>query len=510
MLISTRTPTGPAPATQAPATPTPASPTPTSQGAAAPTLAPIALAPPSPWRALPVLMAGTFMIVLDFFIVNVALPSMQSQLHASTSALEWVVAGYGLAFSTMLITAGRLGDQVGRRRLFTIGLALFVSTSVACGLAPNPDLLVVARVLQGVGAALISPTVLSIIGVTFTGPDRVRAISIYGVVLGVAAAGGQLIGGALIQLDPFGLGWRSVFLINVPIGVAALVLTPKWVAESRAPSPRRLDPVGTAILTAGLVAVVLPLIQGRQLGWPVWTWVSLGLAPVLLGGFVLHQRRVAASGGAPLLDLALFRDRTFSAGLITQLGLWFGQASFFLVLALYLQQGKGLDALQSGLVFTVLAAAYVVASVRAPALTQRFGRTLIGVGALTLSAGHLLLLSAVSATGAKGAIGALVPGLVLVGAGMGLCITPLTSVVLARVRAENAGSVSGALSTMQQIGNSIGVAVTGVIFFGAVSHGSAHAFALSVIELGCVLLAVAALSRLLPGPARRQQGYSRP
>ena len=173
------------------------------------------------------------MIVLDFFIVNVALPSMQSRLHASTSALEWVVAGYGLALSTMLITAGRLGDQVGRRRLFMIGLALFVSTSAACGLAPNPDLLVAARVLQGVAAALISPTVLSIIGVTFTGADRVRAISIYGVVLGLAAAGGQLIGGALIELDPFGLGWRSVFLINVPIGVAALALTPKWVAESR-------------------------------------------------------------------------------------------------------------------------------------------------------------------------------------------------------------------------------------------------------------------------------------
>ena len=464
---------------------------------------------PTPWRVLPVLMAGTFMIVLDFFIVNVALPSLQARLHASTSALEWVVAGYGLAFSTMLITAGRLGDQIGRRRLFAAGLALFVVTSAACGLAPNPDLLVVARVLQGLAAALISPTVLSIIGVTFTGPARVRAISIYGVVMGLAAASGQLIGGVLIQWNVWGLGWRAVFLINVPVGVAALILTPRWLTESRGPSHHRLDLIGTVILTAGLTAVVLPLVQGRQLGWPAWTWASLAAAPVLLGAFARHQRHLAQTGGAPLIDLGLFREKRLSAGLITQLGLWCGQASFFLVLGLYLQQGKGLDALQAGAVFTILAAAYLAASVRAPALTERFGRTLIGAGALTLAGGHLLLLIAVAATGARGSIAALVPGLILVGAGMGLCITPLTTVVLAGTRPETAGMVSGTLSTMQQIGNSVGVAVTGVIFFGAVPHGYAHAFGLSVMALGLMLLAVAGLSRLLPGRAAREQEYSR-
>jgi EmrB/QacA subfamily drug resistance transporter len=454
-------------------------------------------------------MAGVFMIVLDFFIVNVALPSMQSHLHASTSSLEWVVAGYGLAFSTMLITAGRLGDQIGRRRLFAAGLALFVVASAACGLAPNPDLLVAARVLQGVAAAVLSPTVLSIIGVTFTGPARVRAISIYGVVMGLAAASGQLIGGALIQWNPWGLGWRTVFLINIPVGVAALILTPRWLRESRGGAEQRLDLTGTAILTAALVAVILPLVEGRQLGWPAWTGASLAFAPVLLAVFVWQQRHVARTGGSPLVDLGLFRDRSLSAGLITQMGLWCGQASFFLILGLFLQQGKGLDALQAGLVFTILAAAYLAASVRAPALTQRYGRTLIGAGALTLAGGHLLLLLAVNATGAHGAIVALVPGLILVGAGMGLCITPLTTVVLASARPESAGMVSGTLSTMQQIGNSVGVAVTGVIFFGAVRHGYAHAFGVSVVELGLILLAVAGLSRLLPRPAGPEQGYSR-
>jgi hypothetical protein len=208
---------------------------------------------------------------------------------------------------------------------------------------------------------------------------------------------------------------------------------------------------------------------------------------------------LAERGGAPLLDLRLFRDRSFTAGIVTQLGLWCGQASFFLVLALYLQRGRGLDALQAGLVFTILAGAYLAASLRAPALTMRFGRTVIGAGALTLAAGHLLLLIAVSDIGVGGSIGALVPGLLLVGAGMGLCITPLTTTILASANPQSAGSVTGALSTMQQVGNSIGVAVTGAIFFSAASHGYAHAFDLSVAELGALLLVVAVLSRLLPG-----------
>ena len=463
-------------------------------------------APGRRWLALPVLMAGTFMIVLDFFVVNVALPSLQAHLHASSTALEWVVAGYGLTFSVLLITAGRLGDLIGPRRVFAIGVALFVLTSAACGLAPSADVLVVARFLQGVAAALISPTVLALIGVLFSGPERVRAISIYGIVMGLAAAGGQLIGGVLIEANPGGLGWRSVFLINVPVGLVALAFTWRCLPESRGEAGgRRLDLAGTVILTAGLTAVVLPLIEGRQMGWPRWTWMSLGVAPLLLAGFVLHQRRLGRQGGSPLVDLRLFRDRAFSAGLLTQLGLWSGQASFFLVLALYLQQGRGLDALQAGLVFTILAGAYLVASMRAPALTLRRGRTVIGAGALTLAAGHFLLVLAVGDIGVKGSIAALVPGLVLVGAGMGLCITPLTSTVLASAGPRNAGAVSGALSTMQQVGNSIGVAVTGIIFFGAVGRGYGHALDLSVIELGVLLVGVAALSRLLPGPRRAGQ-----
>ncbi len=458
------------------------------------------------WAALAVVLTGTFMVVLDFFIVNVAMPAMQSDLHAGAGAIEWVVAGYGLTFATFLITAGRLGDQLGRRRMFSLGLALFTVASAACGLAPSPAVLVGARLVQGLAAALLSPQVLSIIGVAYEGADRVRAISIYGIVLGLAAVGGQLIGGVLVQADVAGLGWRSCFLINVPIGLVGLAIAARAVPESRAAQATRLDLVGTALITLGLVDVVLPLVEGRQHGWPAWTWLCLAAAPVTLAAFAVHQRRLSARGGTPLLDPALFRERAFSAGLVTQLVFFSTMASYFLVLALYLQQGRGLDALQAGLVFTILAAAYLVASAYAPGLTPRLGRRLPAIGGLVLAAGHGLLALGVAEVGVGGSIALLVPGLLLEGAGMGLVITPLTSTVLGNMQPHTAGAAAGALSTMQQVGNALGVAVTGVIFFGALDRGFGHAFEISLIELAILGAAVTALTWLLPA----REAVSRP
>jgi MFS family permease len=452
----------------------------------------------NPWVALPVLMAGTFLIVLDFFIVNVAIPSLQKGLHASASAIEWLVAGYGLTFAVFLITAARLGDRIGRRRAFSVGLGLFVAASATCGLAPNSTVLDLARLAQGAGAALISSNVLSIIGVLYAGHARARAITVYGMVMGLAATSGQLVGGLLIHADVFGLGWRAIFLINLPVGAAALVLAPLLVPESRVPPARRLDLMGMSLVTIGLTALVLPLVEGRQAGWPSWTWASLATAPVLFGGLAAHQRYLARRGGAPLLPPALFGIAPLRAGMATQLAFWCAQASFFLVLALYLQDGRGLDPLQSGLVFTILSAAYLAASLRAARLTLRYGRDLIAVGALAVALGDVLLAGAVHHLGAGGSVGLLAPGLLLVGAGQGLCITPLTTTVLSHTDHERAGAVAGALSTMQQVGNALGVAVTGVIFFGALQRGYTHAFQLSLIELASVLLTVAALTRLLP------------
>jgi EmrB/QacA subfamily drug resistance transporter len=439
------------------------------------------------------------MVVLDFFIVNVALPSMQSDLGASNTAVEWVVAGYGLTSAIFVITAGRLGDRFGRRRMFSLGLAVFTVASAACGAAGTPLELVLARLLQGAGAALLTPNVLSLIGVLYSGPDRLRALSVYGTVMGLAAVGGQLIGGALIAADPAGLSWRTCFLINLPIGIAALVLAPRVIPESRQSVAPGLDKRGTVLATATLTAVVLPLLEGRQHGWPAWTWLSLAAAPLLLAGFVVHQRRLSRRGGSPLIDTALFRDRSFSAGLVTQLCFWAGQASFFVVLALYLQNGRGLHPLPAGLVFTILAAAYVAASMRAPALTARHGRGVIAAGALVLAAGHGLLVAAVADIGVSGELGVLVPGLVLVGAGMGLVLAPLASTLMQSLEPEQAGAASGMLTTMQNVGNAIGVAVTGVIFFGALHSGYAPAFELAVGELAVLLVGVALLTRLLPG-----------
>ncbi len=456
----------------------------------------------SRWAPLPVVLAGTFMVVLDFFIVNVALPSIQSGLHASTGSIEWIVAGYGLMTAVLLITSGRLGDRYGRRRVFTVGLALFTVSSAACGFASDATVLVGARLVQGAGAALLMPNVLSIIGVLYDGADRARALSAYGITMGLAAVSGQLIGGALIQADPAGLSWRSCFLINVPIGALAVAMAPRAIPESRAPRTGKLDLLGTLLVTAGLVAIVLPLVQGRADGWPLWTWLSLATAPMILAVFWRHQRLLAQRGGAPLLTPDLFRARHVRSGLVAQLVFWCGQASFFLVLALYLQLGRGMSALSSGLVFTIMAASYLATSMPAPALTERYGRRVLTVGALTLATGHLTLLAAVATVGVGGSVAVLVPGLILVGAGMGLGITPLTTIIMTGMKPEHAGGTAGVLGTAQNVGNALGVALVGVVFFGAVSQGFAHAFELSLAVLAAILIVVALLSRLLPAGVR--------
>jgi MFS family permease len=440
-------------------------------------------------------MTGTFMFVLDFFIVNVALPSIQHGLGAGEGAIEWIVAGYAISTAVLLVTGGRLGDQFGRRRVFAVGLAVFVLTSAACALAPDPAVLVAARILQGVGAALMAPNILSILGVVYSGPARVRAISVYGMVMGLAAVSGQLIGGVLIRTDLGGLGWRAIFWINVPFGVAALLASPRLVPESRASQGSRFDLAGVALITACLVAVVLPLVDGRQEGWPAWSWIALGSSVPLAIAFTAHQRRKAARGGVPLLSPRVFASWPLRAGLITQTAFWCQQAASYLVIGLYLQQGRGLSPLAAGGVFAVLAAGYLLTSFRAPALTIRFGRGVIAAGAVLAAAGDGALYLA---AGHGGPVAWLFPGLVLLGAGQGLCITPLTTTVLSHADPASAGSVSGALSTAQQVGNSIGVAVTGVLFFGAVDRGYGLAFERSVLQMGALLLVVAALTRLMP------------
>jgi len=438
------------------------------------------------WAPLAVILCGTFVYVLDFFVVNVALPSIQRGLAASPAAIEWIVAGYGLSSAAFLIVGGRLGDQYGRRKMFCAGIAVFTVASALCGAAPDAGFLIAARLAQGIGGAVMAPNVLSILGTTYSGPARVKAISVYGMVMGLAAVGGQLIGGLLISANVAGLGWRLIFLVNVPVGIAALALARRLVPESRATSPGRLDLRGAALLTAALVAILLPLLDGRQQGWPAWSWACLAAGPVILGLFAVHLRQAARHAGHPLLDPAIFAVRAFRAGMACQLLFYCQTAAGYLLLALYLQEGRGLSPMKAGGVFAVLAVGFIATSFRAPALTMRFGRRVVATGALLAAFGNVLLILAVI-PGAP--VVALFPGLFLLGAGQGLCLTPLTTTVL---------------STAQQVGNAVGVAISGVIFYGSLAdgHGYATAYRWSMAEMGVLLIGVAALTFTIPRVVR--------
>ncbi|MFE9428269.1 MFS transporter [Kitasatospora sp. NPDC006697] len=450
---------------------------------------------------LPVLLAATFMTSLDFFIVNVAIPSLQTELRAGPSAVQWVVAGFGLALAAGLVLAGRLGDRFGRRNAFALGTALFTLASAGCGLAQSAGVLIAARVLQGLGAALTGPQVLAILRTGFTGPAQAKAFGAYAMTMGVGAVLGQLIGGLLIQANLFGLGWRTVFLINLPIGLAVLALVRRCVPESRAPGRGGLDLPGTVLVTTAVTALVLPLIQGRAQGWPLWTWACLIGSAALLAVFGLHQTRLATD---PVVDPRLFRDRGFTLGAAAQLVFFLGQASFFLVLAVYLQQGRGLSALGSGLLFVSIGAGYLASSTVAPRLSERLGRQAIALGALVLAAGLGLLAGTAGQLGQGDSSWWLAPGLFVDGLGMGLVMGPLTTRVLAAVRPELAGSAAGVVSTLQQVGNALGVALLGNLFYGALPHGFAGAFAGSMLVLVALEVALALLVQALPkGGGRR-------
>jgi EmrB/QacA subfamily drug resistance transporter len=453
------------------------------------------------WAPLAVMLTGTFMIVLDFFIVNVALPSMQRQLHASAAGVEWVVTAYGLTYGVGLITGGRLGDRYGRRRMFALGLAIFTVASLACGLATNIEILNVSRAIQGLGAALAGPQTLAMIGVTYAGRQRVTAVTAYGVSLGLAAVLGQLFGGVLIQADILGLDWRSCFLVNLPVGVAALVAAPRLLTESRGAVRDRIDLAGTVLVTLGLIAVVLPLVDGRQAHWPVWAWAMLAAAGPVLAGFAAHQTWRRRRGRTPLVDLSVLADRTVGAGLAATGVFYAAMASFFVVLALYLQEGRGLSALGSGAVFTVVGVGYLAASMVPQSVMGRLGRQWPALGGVVMAAGYLLL--ALTAAG-HGSVAPLLLPLLVTGIGMGMLTAPLTGIVLARVAPEQAGTVAGLQATTVQLGNSIGVAVIGMVFFNAAGGGFGHAFQISLIPLAALPLAAAAAIQFVPRPAETQ------
>lgn len=460
-----------------------------------------------PWRGLAVLLLAGFVTIFDLFVVNVAIPAMQAGLAASFAQIGFIVAGYELAFGVLLITGGRLGDRFGRRRLFVLGMAGFTLASLLCGLAPGANALIGARVLQGLAAALLFPQVYASIRVHFEGDAGRRAFGLLGMTLGLAAIAGQVFGGWLVHADLFGLGWRNIFLINVPIGLYAIAAA-RHIPESRAPERPALDGRGVLLVSAGLTCLLVPLIEGPAQGWPAWSIAALAAAALLLAAFHRQQGRRQAAGQLPLVDMRLLAERRFTLGALLVLLVYSTSSSFFLCFALLLQSGLGLDPFAAGRIFAPCSLGFVLASLAAPRLVARWGLRAIGAGALAYALSIGLLIAQVHVAGAGLAPLELIPLLIVVGAGQGLIMTPLLNLVLGFVPAAQAGMASGVIATLQQIGAALGVAVVGMLFAAALAADAGTAgqaarySAAFVAGMGCnfgaALMVCLLLRRLKP------------
>ncbi|WP_454689539.1 MFS transporter [Achromobacter aloeverae] len=428
----------------------------------------------APWRGLAVLLLAGFVTIFDLFVVNVAIPGMQAGLAASFAQVGFIVVGYELAFGVLLITGGRLGDLFGRRRLFAAGMAGFTAASALCGLAPGIGFLIGARVLQGLAAALLFPQVYASIRVNFAGDDSRRAFGLLGMTLGLAAIAGQVLGGWLVHADLFGLGWRNIFLINVPIGLFAIAAA-RCIPESRAPRRAALDWAGVALASAGLACLLVPLIAGPGQGWPAWSLAMPCAAAALLAGFWRQQEGRRMAGRLPLVDMRLLAQCRFALGATLVLLVYSTSSSFFLCFALLAQTGLGLDPFAAGSIFAPCSVGFVAASLAMPRLVARRGTAAIIAGAAVYAVSIGVLIAQVHAAGASLAPARLIPVLLAVGVGQGAIMTPLLNLVLGFVEQAQAGMASGVISTVQQVGAALGVAAVGILFRAALAGGDGAA-----------------------------------
>ncbi|MFB6613667.1 MFS transporter [Streptomyces sp. NPDC056367] len=443
-------------------------------------------------------LLGAALPLIDFFIVNVALPTIDGDLAAGPAVLELIVGGYGVAYAVILVLGGRLGDTAGRRRLFLIGMAAFGVTSLACGLAPTAWTLVGARVAQGAAAALMLPQVLATIQATTQGPRRARAMSLYGATAGLSMVAGQILGGVLVAADVAGSGWRSVFLVNVPVVVLGLVLAVRAVPETRSERPASVDVLGTLLLTLSLVSLLLPLTEGRAAGWPLWTWVSLGVFPCAATAFWRVERRADRAGRTPLVPPSLLRLESLRRGLVMVAPFSIGFSGFMFVVAVALQQGLRMGPVAAGLALVPMATAFFAASLAGPRLVGRFGTRVVTVGGVLQALGILLLLLAVMRDWPELGLAALAPGVAVAGLGQGFQLPVLMRLMLSDVPADRAGVGSGVMVTTQQSALALGVATLGSLFLALnPSMGMRDAFAVTLlVQLGLVALTVLLSLRL--------------
>ncbi|MFD8205459.1 MFS transporter [Streptomyces sp. NPDC059695] len=458
-----------------------------------------------PGLLLGVVLAAQFMALLDVFIVNVAAPTIRTELAASGGALQLVIAGYTISYAVLLITGARLGDLLGHRRAYLAGLALFTAASLACGLAADAGQLIAFRLVQGAGSALMIPQVLSLIQRNFTGEGRVRALSAYSAVLATGAAAGQVVGGVLVSADLFGTGWRPVFLVNVPIGAALLALGARVLprdARTGSPRARALDLPGLLLLGAAVSLLTVPLVLGQEEDWPLWSWLSLGGSLVLAAVFGGYESRLARRGGAPLIAPRVLRVPGMGRAV-----LWISvamgvNAGFLFTLTLHLQGGLGHSALRAGLTFGPAAVVFGVVGLTWRRWPVRLHRALVPGGFLLAAAGALAV-GALLGDGGTGGWG-LYPALGVLGAGISLAFSPALTGALATVRPEDAADASGLLATVTQLGQLVGVASFGTLFLGRYTGSGAQD---SADALWVTLLALAAASVVgaLAGLPRRSR-----
>jgi MFS family permease len=478
-------------------------------------------APGHRWLMLAVLLGGQFMALIDAFVVNVAMPSIGASLHASGAALQLVVGGYSAAYAMLLITGARLGDIYGRRRMYLAGVVAFTAASLACGLAPDAALLILARCVQGAAAAVLVPQILSVIQMRFTGAARATALSAWGLVLATGAVVGVILGGLLVSADLLGAGWRPVFLVNVPLGVLVTVLVPRvvpadpprarlsWLPTpgdgsaaalpppvswppTPGPGPRRLDLRGLAIAAPAVCLIVLPLVLGRELGWPDWTLGCVAAGLLLAGAFGVFERAVAGRGGDPLLNLGVLRAPGLPAGLGTLLAVMAGYGGLLFVFTLHLQAGLGQSALRAGLSYLPLAGSFGLVGYFWRRLPARLHPLLVPAGLALLPVAYLGLALAVRGGGAGGPL--LWLALAVAGTGLGLTISPLLTQSLVGVPMSQAADASGLVATAAQLSQVIGVAAFGTVYLSLAQRGGPPA-----VFSGRALADTATLLALLAG-----------
>jgi EmrB/QacA subfamily drug resistance transporter len=464
--------------------------------------------------ALVVALLAVLMDMVDSTVINVALPSLARDLHASSTQLEWSVAGYTLAFASGMIAGGRLGDRYGRKSVFMVGLAAFTATSALAGLATGPGLLIAARVLQGASASLMVPQVLAMVQVEFPKAEQPKAMSIYGMTFAVGGLGGPLLGGVLLDANLFGWGWRPIFYINVPLGIAGLVGAAMLMRESRSERVTDVDLAGTAISTAALVALLYPLVEGRKLGWPWWTIVLMLACPAVFWLFTRYERRIAGRGGSPMLDPEVFRQRAAIGGLAVA-GVFFCGMAYTLVLTVHLQTGLGYSPLHTALSLIPFTVGIGAGSGIAPRLMV-LGRGVVMIGAMVTALGMALVAGAIERYGVGLQTWQLIPGLAVGGFGMAMVAGTLVNIVLAKVPPRHSGAASSLVNTTIQVGVATGVALVGTVYFGQLDTGHPPVHAATVGMLVIVgLYVLSGISALVvPGgrvePAELDQAGSAP